>query len=807
MYQLNLPEQTVAAALTSLSEQTDIQVLFPYDIATQHQSTALVGNYPLQQALSILLLNTGLHGGLTDSGVITISQTGSNVDINQNGKGKRMNTNKRKTVLATMVGLFAAGGMTATMAQEQVGESARAQGVLDEVIVTAEKREASIQDVPIAITAFSGHGLERAGITESVDLEMVTPGLVISTNTANAIITIRGIGSPFSQGVGTDPSSAVYVDGVYQPRFSDALLSLMDLERVEVLKGPQGTVYGRNAVGGAINFISKKPSNEFGGSVTAAVGNYNLRKLTAKIDVPIIDDKLLFGGAVLRETRDAYTENILNSDFDMDEQDLLMGRFSLNYLPNDEVDILIRAGFSDQEGDVQPAHKQVNIDPNGPSAGATIISDPRKVMADSNNELPKESYYVNTTIKVDLNELTLTSITAYNDSETGPLQADFDATELPVIFFGIPGGTLSLSESVSQEFVLSSTDNDDYGWLAGLYYFHEEASNELFGANRTSFGFPLNLQTWENETDAYAVFANGYYFIHENLRANVGIRYSSEEKTFTNSRFDQFGNLTAGPIEQDESWESWTPKVGLDYYLAENSMLYFSVSKGFKSGALSPSGAVEPEDLLAYEIGLKTVLFDDRAKINISAFDYDFTDMQVFAVNETNPGTLLLQNAGESDITGLEVEVSALPVDRLQLDLGLSWIDAEFVDFPVVGGNRAGNEIPNTPEFTANLAINYFMPLGDWGELTSRVDYYYSAEKYFKEDNDPRSLQDEYELINARLTLEPNDGEWTVSLYGKNMTDELVSKFNLVNSFLFGSGHLVTYAPPRTYGIEATYNF
>ena len=134
-YQLNLPEQTVAAALTSLSEQTDIQVLFPYDIATQHQSTALVGNYPLQQALSILLLNTGLHGGLTDSGVITISRTGSNVDINQNGKGKRMNTNKRKTVLATMVGLFAAGGMSATMAQGQVGESARAQGVLDEIVL------------------------------------------------------------------------------------------------------------------------------------------------------------------------------------------------------------------------------------------------------------------------------------------------------------------------------------------------------------------------------------------------------------------------------------------------------------------------------------------------------------------------------------------------------------------------------------------------------------------------------------------------------------------------------------------------
>ena len=143
-YQLNLPEQTVAAALTSLSEQTDIQVLFPYDIATQHQSTALVGNYPLQQALSILLLNTGLHGGLTDSGVITISRTGSNVDINQNGKGKRMNTNKRKTVLATMVGLFAAGGMSATMAQEQVGESARAQNVLDESYChRAEKREAS----------------------------------------------------------------------------------------------------------------------------------------------------------------------------------------------------------------------------------------------------------------------------------------------------------------------------------------------------------------------------------------------------------------------------------------------------------------------------------------------------------------------------------------------------------------------------------------------------------------------------------------------------------------------------------------
>ena len=306
----NIPQQSVQSALNSLATQANMLLLFPYDPVTDMDANPVVGTYSIQRALDLLLRNTGLRGDLTGGGVIAISQAGTDASSTMDiSKGKRMNINKRKSLLATLVGVVAAGGSGLLHAQDD-GVSAGSQVVLEEVLVTAERRSASAQDVPISISAFSGKRLEESGVSDTFDLEMVTPGLSISSDIIQGNIVIRGVGAATLSGPGTDPSSSTYIDGVYQSQTMSAVVDLLDIERVEVLKGPQGTLYGRNSTSGAIKYISRKPGSEFSGSVKAEVGNYNKRKLLAIADIPLIEDKLLLRAALQKQDRDGYTEII-----------------------------------------------------------------------------------------------------------------------------------------------------------------------------------------------------------------------------------------------------------------------------------------------------------------------------------------------------------------------------------------------------------------------------------------------------------------------------------------------------------------
>ncbi|MGX4675967.1 TonB-dependent receptor domain-containing protein [SAR92 clade bacterium H246] len=797
-----IPQQRADTALILFAEQANLTLVVPFDQVKEFTANRLVGNYPIDTAINILLQDTGLMPTFSNQLVLNIA-----ID----DKGKSMNTNTRKTLLASMVGLFAAGGMATATAQDSVGESARAQGVLDEIIITAEKRSASLQQVPIAVTAFTGEQLANAGIEEAEDLEIVTPGLNFLTNTGIGIITIRGVGAPLSQGPGFDPSSSVYIDGVYQSRFSGSILSLMDLERVEVLKGPQGTLYGRNSVGGSVNYITQGPSDEFGAKINVQVGNYNLRKVQGILDIPLIENKLLLRAALMRTKRDGYFENLLIPGDEMESEDLFAGRFTLKYMPSDELDIILRAGFSDQEGPTSPGFKQIDIDPNSFVGGATIIKDPRKVLADQPNDSENEKDYADLTIKWDLGSTSLTSITAYSDHSTGPFIRDIDATELPVLHNGTDQQTDGLfyeGESFSQEFLLSSSTDNGFDWLVGMFYFHENAFQRS-GSDLTGIGLTYNQSIASNTTDAYSIFGHISYNLTESLRVNAGLRYGYEEKDFTHTRLRDFV-VVQGPGSQSEDWDSITPKLGLDYFVNDDVMLYITASRGFKSGGFNSTGSVgEPpldEEILdAVEVGAKSTLLDGRMTLNASAFTYDFTDMQVLSVNPNGSGGLY-RNAGEAEMQGMEIEMSALPFESLQLDIGLSFLDTEYTDFEIVGGNLKGNELPSSPEFTANVGIKYTYDLNNFGRFIARANYYYSAEQFFNEQNN-QGREDAYDLINLRASLESEDESWVVSIYGKNVTDELVKDWGFASPFLFGDGLVATFTPPRTYGAELTYRF
>ena len=723
-----------------------------------------------------------------------------------------MNTNKRKNLLATFVAVFAAGAT----AQNDFNEPASAQTALEEIIVTAQKRAESLQDVPISVTALSGKDLVNAGVDSSMDLERIVPGLVVSDFGRNGNITLRGIGAPFNQGPGTDNSISTYIDGAYQSRFSSALLDLMDLERVEVLRGPQGVLNGRNSTGGSIHYYSKSPAEELSGQVAIEAGNYGLRKFKGSVDIPLIDDELLFRASMMRTTRDGYTENLSDPSDDHDRDDLLAGRVTLKYLPTETLDITLHGTFTDDDGDFA-AWKMLNLDETSLLAGATQIDDPRKVMTNTGPRIaPMRNWNIDATVKWDLSWAVLTSISAYSDVSVGPFRYDVDATEIPVLNQGEENKTNGLVEdakTVSQEFLLSSQGEGRLNWVVGAYYLKDKQS-WLTGIEIPPFSLPLISFDASTEVDGYATFGHIAYDLTDKIRINTGLRYSYEEKTNTSSQLLGFETV-AGPVTQSKSWDAWTPKFGLDYFISDNTMMYISASKGFKSGAFNPTGVgeppVNPETNNAYEIGLKSTMLNDRLRLNLSVFDYDYTDLQVQSVDSNVQ--LAFQNSGEAEIQGLEVEITALPTDKLKLDVALSLLDAEYVEFVSLDENGlpislAGNTLPNSPDFTASVGIEYTQPINGWGHAIMRTDYYYSDEKFFNEFNDPvRAYQKAYGLWNARISFESLEGSWNLSLFGKNLTDEVLLSTTFVLPDFFGEGYVGFLNAPRTFGAEFEYNF
>ena len=815
-YNIDLPQQTVAESLNALAQQTGAQFLFPYQLANAQAAQPVKGQLTLLQATHQLLHNTGLQSDLVD-GVLTISLAGDGgYSGNQNHKGKRMNTNKRKTVLATMVGLFAAGGMSATMAQGQVGESARAQAVLDEVIVTAQKRKESMQDVGIFISTFTGDKLAESGIENTLDLQMVTPGLSISTLNNNGYITIRGVGSSTLEGPSSDPSASIYIDGVYQSRLTSFNVEMMDIERVEVLKGPQVALYGRNSLGGSIHYNSKDPSDEFGGSLSVNAGNYGLIKAKANMDIPLANDSLLLRASVMRTQRDGYTQAINNPAWEEDYEDFWGGRFTMKYIASETFDITLHASAVNDSGDF--GARKIFLDPiNGILSSATLINDPRKIMINVPREASKRNRLADITVRWDLGWAELKSITAYSDVDVGPLSDDIDATELDVANEGRPGvanGTVEDAQTLTQEFILASQGDDELQWVLGFSYLNEDGYY-LSGIDVPIFSLPYFQTEAITKTDAYAAYGRLSYPLSEKFRINMDLRYSYETKKFFGTELEEFVVVSGPTTFPEESWNAWTPKLGLDYIVNDDVLLYASASRGFKSGGHDIKGtAVDPEFLTAFEVGAKTQWLDDRLRLNISAFKYYYKDMQVNATiiveSDEDVGALFetkILNAAESEVNGLELAVSVLPVSNFKIDMGLSWVDATYKEF-IADGNVdvSGNDLPDAPDFTASLGLEYSYLLADIGEVLVSLDYYHTSEKYFDEFNLSNARMDSYDLLNARVSLDLND-HLNISVYGKNLTDELIYTNVLGGAFFYGTGFNTALRPPRTYGAEIQYRF
>tara|TARA_R110000782_G_C14819243_1_gene413906 strand:+ start:4455 stop:6731 length:2277 start_codon:yes stop_codon:yes gene_type:complete len=741
--------------------------------------------------------------------------------------------------------LCASVSSTALAQNESMGLSA---GEIGEIVVTAQKRSESLQKVPLAITAITAQELQRSGVKDLQGVAATVPGLNLGEQLGVAKITLRGIGLESLQ-PGAEGSIAFHVDGVFISRSVAALASFYDIQQVEVLRGPQGTLYGRNATGGSINITTQTPTEELSGYASLAYGNYNQITAEGAVGGAIIPGVLSARIAFQTQDHDGYGKNIVTGN-DIDDLNSRAVRASLRFTPSDRVTIDIKGDLYRRKDNSGGYHflggggfsaPGVPITPVGISLFGGQAAPNRRDLANNTDPTNRVRFWgLSGKINAELTDnIDLTSLTAYRKLRY-QTASDIDSTSALVA----PIFQAEQDKQFSQELQLSGS-SDRLNWLLGAFYFSENDRGQLAIPfdNFAFFAPPTNYLSVGYygggfiKTKAYAVFGQATYELVDNLRLTLGARYSKEKKTaLDNFLFDIVTPYDAStPVDValqppagtislpgEEKFNSFTPRVALDYQVAPSVMLYGSWSKGFKSGTYNLGtlgNPVNPEKVSAFEGGIKSSLFDRRLRLNVAGFYYDYTDLQVGKVESTST---VLENAANATIYGAEVEMQAKPVENVQLDANVAWLHARFDDYvsrdlarpygdgTLINGNPgfnlAGNTLSQSPNLTAFAGAQYTIP-SSAGDFTLRGEISYRSRSYLTAFNVKEVSQPAYAKLNAFLNWASNDGQVSGSLYIRNITNKTTVSSAYVSSGLFGfpiNGYL---EEPRTYGARIRYDF
>lgn len=720
------------------------------------------------------------------------------------------------------------------------------------IIVTANKRDENLQEVPISITAFSQEDLDKRGDVGLAGIQEATPNLNFSVQSAGqnvARVTLRGVGTETLVG-GGDPGVALHIDGVYVGRNSAAAGDIFDVARVEVLRGPQGTLYGRNATGGSINIITQAPTQELGGYADISYGNYNALRIRGVANVPL-SDTVSSRIALFSDSHDGYMENLYEPGRDSSDKNSFGGRLQFLWEPNSGTEVLIRGYYNKSTGagpgsrflgtdiDTDNGYPAVILAGAAEGTGAPVVlplytlgtTDTGDAILDRPTgfyEFRKDAdEFVETLIKgIDLeasfdvsDSILLRSTTSYqtNDNE---ILVDADNSELSIE----TRQRASSAEQFSQEFNLISQGVSRFQWLLGAYYYHEELTEafEVVVPTNISTGATgiAQMRVSDNQADAYALFGQASYDLTDALKFTVGLRHTWDEKAQQRSEggfvdltnnFQFLGGGALGPqaaSSGEASFAEFTYRASLAYQIAPDSNLFASYSRGYKSGGFDFNGGslfddgtqvpYEPEFVNAYEIGSKNRFFDGRLLFNLTGFYYDYTDLQVFRLTGDGP---LTDNAAESTIWGVELESALDVTDNFTLEATVGYLDATYdeyvVEVPVLI-SYAGNRLNYAPEWTVHVAAEYTVPLGT-ADLTGRVDYSWRSDTFFDRGNTALDTQEAYGLLNARLRYDADT--FYVDLFGRNLTDEEYVTGQLINPPFSCNCRTVNLGNPLTYGV------
>ncbi|MBL4767389.1 MAG: TonB-dependent receptor [Rhodobacteraceae bacterium] len=750
-----------------------------------------------------------------------------------------------------------------TPAYAQAAEEAGEQFMIDEITVTAQKRSESLQDVPLAITAIAGAALRENDISNLQDIGNRTPGMTFAAfSVGQPEIAIRGIGTK-EDGASASDSVVVSVDDVYVASRSAQVFDIFDLERVEVLRGPQGTLYGKNSIGGSINFVTTKPGEDTEVRFRQTVGDYGRFDTAGMLSGKLAEN---FFGKVSFSRRkfDGYYTNVLQgSDFFGERQgggNTFSYRGMLRWTPSDDMEVIFSADGADDNmngsnreplGSVEGFHGGDNasnpIAVNEAFGGATS---PFDSLNDTEGFTKRTVEGYSLKVNWDQSWGTITSISAYRKSDFNWLEdseglpsstafvplnisgANFSAPASSGFAFDVNDAAIEKTKQLTQEFRLTSDGEGPLNWVLGAFYSHEEVDRtenyffpsiglEIGGVNFASD--MSSIQT--NRSDTYALFVDGSYEVTDTFTVRGGIRYSSETKDMTAEGIVHSGIglliKDFDKVSDSHTWSKVSWRVVADWKFDDNSMAYASVSTGFKSGGYTGSASsaeqalkfFNPETATAYEIGLKSQFWENRVRVNLSAFYTDYTDLQVTRFFQPDPdgfGQFITENASSADIKGIEVEVTALLTEELEVGGSYAYLSTEYVDYigsPGVGGSAdfSGNTLRQAPENSFNVYAKYTLEMEDGSSIAAKVDYRYQGLSFYDPDNNDITTIESYGIWDGRLAWTSSEGTfelaaWVKNISNKEYTTHVFSQRGSRIAFaLFGA--------PRTFGLTGTYTF
>lgn len=717
-------------------------------------------------------------------------------------------------------------------------------GQIEEVIVTAQKREQSAQDIGMAISALTGQELRDRRIETPLDIQAVSPNVNVKEISPGLfpVFTIRGVGlNDFS--ANNNPTVGVYLDEVFLASTTQLTFQLFDIERVEVLKGPQGTLYGRNTTGGAISFFTRQASFEDEWRFSLGAGEYDLMEAEFMANKAVSDSfALRMAGKYVDQGEGFYESRTLNGE-DIGAREEYALRLGGTWLASDTVDVAFKlegsrsrseVGQFENFGTLEPgsfppqpcaAILEGRLDPNSCSdALGYSDTDGDPFEGDWNNDARFHSDSLAGTLRVnwELGSGTLTSVSgwlnfereAFSDTDAGPfVQTEFDVQDEV--------------DQFSQELRYSFSPTEDLQLIVGGFFSWDEVQIDVPGSLDDLLLTRVHISS-EQETRSAAVFAQAEWLMSERWSMTAGVRLTNEEKEFEGGMDDlnPFGSSCllspfcapgdTGPVAlafNDEQISTTEPsaRLALNYQAREDVMLYASIARGFKSGGFFGGGFVtsdsqlEPFDeeiLVAYEAGLKSRWLENSLQLNAAVFYYDYSDVQTFTqVDAGNVSVLKLSNVDEADIYGFEADLLWQPLDGLLLQANVGYLDTELGEFEAPGGGliEKGNELPNAPEWTYNLLARYQWTLGAAGTLSAQADYAFTDDNFREAVNIPFLATEDYGLWGARLTLRSADERYELALWGKNLSDEEYRLHGFDNGT--GNGGL-TYGAPRTWGVS-----
>jgi iron complex outermembrane recepter protein len=733
---------------------------------------------------------------------------------------------------------------SAAVAQDTPAPSALG---VEEVIVTARRREESLQDVPISMTAVTAAQLELRGAPDITDLQRSTPSLTLQVSRGtNSTLTsfIRGVGQQDPLW-GFEPGVGLYVDDVYYARPQGAILDILEIDRIEVLRGPQGTLYGRNTIGGALKYVTKRLSDRPEFMVRAEAGTYDELNGIVSGSTPL-GDTLRIGAAVGSFNRDGFGKNLHTGADHGLGRDVLTGRASLEWTPSDS--FFVRAAHDRLKDDSPPYHGHREAPPavlpggvRVPATGGDVLPDEFDTNAGltDENHVNTEGYSLAAEWTVS-DAVTLKSISAYRKGDSGPLGIDFDNTPTRTLDVGAipqPGASAGYQDDqFSQELQLVLSGQRWQG-LFGIYYLDAMASGSfdtILAAGGLTQGTSGRV-----DTESFAAFADVSFDISDSFSASLGGRWTRDDKdgTVFKANYPGLGGPISGrnvaPAQiltnytSSKTFEEFTPRASITWKVNPDANFYASYSRGFKSGGFDMRGdataypntaqGYEPEIVDAYELGFKGLLAGGRMSLNAAIFDQEYQDQQVTTQFPGPPPSFVVSvvdNVGKSRIRGAELEATTSLTDALTMKVGASYLDAEFLEYftfmPGVGEVDVADQrqIQNTPEWMGFLGFVYQHSLGPAGTLALSASAAYRDDVSMFETPVPLIDQEAYWLYDASVMWTSASESWRVGVYGRNLDDTRyrTGGYNFVGA-LFGNSVIGFYGPPRTVRASIEYRF